>query len=268
MTMPTWTAGHLPGLDAREVAWHTLPFAAGGERLEVRVPVLQPAQLRALARSVKAAAAQHLKPLPVSRIVQIVDAAVARLLDPADPFRREAEQLLPVVSGYDAEMVRLGLNGFLQTFRAPQLHRFVAEDFTNPKVLDEFQPAVKGGSVRAFAEGERVPRHLVLGEAGQVAGGPGRAHGRLARRNSSTASEQPLACAPSARPSSRKPPSAATPTSSVRMLVTELKFARSQCTSTPRSPRATSRPLSGSTRRERIQCGPDFTEGTRALPSS
>ena len=44
--------------------------------------------------------------------------------------------LLPFVSGYDAEMVRLGLTGLLKTFRAPQLHRFVAEDFPNPKVLD------------------------------------------------------------------------------------------------------------------------------------
>ena len=151
--MTAWTAGYLPGLRTQDVAWHTLPFAAAGRQLEVRVPVLQPAQLAALARRVRAASAQHLSSLPVSKIVQILDAAVARLLDPRDPFRQEAEQLLPTVSGYDAEMVRLGLDGFLQTFRAPQLHRFVAEDFANPKVLDEFQPALKGGAVRAFGPG-------------------------------------------------------------------------------------------------------------------
>jgi len=148
-----WTAGHLPGLQAEEVAWHTLSFGAGAQALEVRVPVLQPAQLQALARRVKAASARHLQPLPVSRIVQILDAAVMRLLDPQDPYRREAERLLPAVTGYDAGMVKLGLDGFLQTFRAPQLHRFVAEDFANPKVLDEFQPALKGGLVRAFGPG-------------------------------------------------------------------------------------------------------------------
>ena len=151
--MATWTAGHLPGLRAEDVAWHTLPFAAGGRRLEVRVPVLEPAQLVALARRVKAASARHLKTLPVSEIVRILDAAVMRLLDPRDPWRQEAERLLPIVSGYDAEMVRLGLDAFLQAFRAPQLHRFVAEDFANPKVLDEFQPAPKGGAVRAFGPG-------------------------------------------------------------------------------------------------------------------
>jgi len=144
-----WTAGHLPGLAHDEVAWHTLTF---GE-LAVRAPVLQPSQLTALARRVKQAAARELASLPVSRIVALLDAVIARLLDPRDPYRQEAERLLPAVTGYDADMVRLGLTGFLQGFRAPQLHRFVAEDFANPKVLDEFQPATKGGFVRAYGPG-------------------------------------------------------------------------------------------------------------------
>jgi len=158
-----WTAGHLPGLAEEEVAWHTLSFGAGAQSVAVRVPVLQPAQLSALAQHVKEASARQLKRLPVSRIVQIIDAAVARLLDPRDRYRQEAERLLPAVTGYDAEMVRLGLTAFLQTFRAPQLHRFVAEDFANPKVLDEFQPALKGGFVRAFG-----PDLLVHSWAGNV----------------------------------------------------------------------------------------------------
>lgn len=159
----TWTAGHLPGLREDEVAWHTLAFGAGAQAVEVRVPVLRTEQLQALAQRVKVAASEHLQALSVSAIVGILDAAVARLLDPADPYRRELDVLLPVVSGYDAEMVRLGLTGYLQSFRAPQLHRFVAEDFANPKVLDEFQPAVKGGAIRAFG-----PALLVHSWAGNV----------------------------------------------------------------------------------------------------
>ena len=158
MTTP-WTAGYLPGFAMEEVGWQELSFGT----LQVRVPVLQPAQLTALARRVRAAAAQKLKPLPVSRIVGLLDAAVTRLLDPQDPYRIEAQRLLPQVSGYDAEMVRLGLDAFLQGFRAPQLHRFVAEDFANPKVLDEFQPAAKGGFVRALG-----PDLLVHSWAGNV----------------------------------------------------------------------------------------------------
>jgi hypothetical protein len=159
----TFTAGHLPGLREAEVAWQALSFGAGAQAVQVRVPVLAPAQLTALARRVKEASARHLHPLSVSQVIAIFDGAVARLLDPADPLRQEAERLLPAVSGYDREMVRLGLNGFLQSFRAPQLHRFVAEDFANPKVLDELQPAAKGGFVRAFG-----PQLLVHSWAGNV----------------------------------------------------------------------------------------------------
>ncbi|WP_332826470.1 acyl-CoA reductase [Ramlibacter sp.] len=149
MTTP-WIAGHLPGLAESDVQWHTLAFGDGAQRIEVSVPALQPQQLRALAQRVRAAARRELRSMRVSDIIAIVDAAIHRLLDPSDPYRLEALRLLPAVSGYDAEMVRLGLDGYLQRFRAPQLHRFLAEDFANPKVLDEFQPAVKGGAVRAF----------------------------------------------------------------------------------------------------------------------
>lgn len=163
MTTQRVVAGYLPGLAAEEVQWHTLGFGSGTDRLDVAVPVLSPAQMKALALRVKQASATHLKTLAVSQIIEIIDRCIARLLDPADPYRQQAEQLLSVVTGYDSEMVRLGLTSFCQRFRAPQLHRFVAEDFANPKVLDEFQPAAKGGAIRAFG-----PELLVHSWAGNV----------------------------------------------------------------------------------------------------
>ncbi|RYY83124.1 MAG: acyl-CoA reductase, partial [Comamonadaceae bacterium] len=92
----------------------------------------------------------HLKTMTVSQIIAVIDRAIARLLDRDDPWRQQAEAWLPVVSGYDSDMVRLGLTGFFKTFRAAQLHRFVAEDFANPKLLDGFQPTAKGGAAKAF----------------------------------------------------------------------------------------------------------------------
>ncbi len=125
--------------------------------------MLSPDQMRALAVRVGQASRRHLKTMTVSAIVDVVDRAIARLLDPADPYRRELDHLLPIVSGYDPEMVRLGLTAFFKTFRAPQLHRFVAEDFANPKLLDEFQPRPKGGAAKAFG-----PELLVHSWAGNV----------------------------------------------------------------------------------------------------
>ncbi|BCX53289.1 MULTISPECIES: acyl-CoA reductase [Comamonas] len=157
-------AGYLPGLGDDEVQWQTLDFGSqDGQLLEVSVPVLTAPQMQALACRVRKAAAIHLRPMPVAEIIDAIDRAMARLLDRNDIYRQQAEAWLPVVSGYDADMVRLGLTGFFKTFRAAQLKRFVAEDFPNPAVLDGFQPAAKGGAVRAFG-----PDLLVHSWAGNV----------------------------------------------------------------------------------------------------
>ena len=163
MTRLHAVAGYLPGLAHADVNWQVLVFESGATRLEVAVPVLSAEQMTALALRVRQAGRVHLKTMRVSEIVAVVDRAVARLLDPNDPYRQQADRLLPIISGYDAEMVRLGLTAFFKTFRAPQLQRFVAEDFANPTLLDEFQPRPKGGAARAFG-----PDLLVHSWAGNV----------------------------------------------------------------------------------------------------
>ena len=120
---PPWRAGHLPGLDPGQVHWQTLRFAAHGSHLDVELPLLTDAQMQRLAAHVRGAAQAQLQTLPVDAIIGIIDRAVARLLDANDPARREADELLPIVTGFDAERVRLGLTAYLQTFRAPQLRR-------------------------------------------------------------------------------------------------------------------------------------------------
>jgi hypothetical protein len=161
------TAGYLPGLRAEDVQWHTLGFGEGAQHVDVTVPQLTPAQLAALAAHVRTQGGAQLRAMPVSQIIAAIDRAIERLLNPADPYRVELELLLPRISGFDAEMVRLGLNAYLKTFRAPQLQRFLAEDFANPKLLDEFQPRPKGGMARALG-----PELLVHVWAGNVPGLP------------------------------------------------------------------------------------------------
>ena len=163
MTTQGITAGYLPGLRDDEVQWNMLHFERDGVRLEVSVPVLTAKKMQAKADRVREASNRHLRRMPVAEIIDAIDRAIARLLDRNDPYRQQAEAWLPVVSGYDADMVRLGLTGFFKTFRAAQLRRFVAEDFANPAVLDGFQPAPKGGAVRAFG-----PDLLVHSWAGNV----------------------------------------------------------------------------------------------------
>lgn len=156
-------AGYLPGLAPADLAWRTLRFEAGGRSLDLQVPQPDAAQLNALAQRVRQASRRHLKTMSVSQICALIDRAIARLLDPADPYRRQMDELLPIVTGYDEDMVRLGLTSLFKTFREPQLRRFIAEDFANPKMLDEFQPRPKGGAARAFG-----PDLLVHSWAGNV----------------------------------------------------------------------------------------------------
>ena len=163
MTTLRVAAGYLPGLAREDVQWQTLAFESAAGRLDVEVPVLSAPQMTALAQRVKRASRLQLRTMTVSQIVDVIDRAIARLLDPDDPYRQQADRLLPITSGYDAGMVRLGFTSFLKTFRAPQLQRFVAEDFANPKLLDEFQPRPKGGAARAFG-----PELLVHSWAGNV----------------------------------------------------------------------------------------------------
>ncbi len=162
-----WRAGHLPGLAPGDVQWQTLHYAAQGGHLDVEVPMLTDAQMQALAARVRRAAQAQLQTLTVDTVISVIDRTVARLLDAKEPARRELDALLPIVTGFDAEMVGLGLTAYLHAFRAPQLQRFVAQDFANPKVLDGFQPAVKGGAVRAFG-----PALLAHVWAGNVPGLP------------------------------------------------------------------------------------------------
>lgn len=179
MTHSVFKAGYLPGLNDAEVTWHRLRVGTGTEiparmntdiglgvqqaPLQVDVPQLTIAQMKALALRVQDASRTQLKTMSVSDIVRVLDKATARLLDANDIYRQQLERLLPQATGFDAEMVRLNLNAYLQTFRGLQLQRFVTEDFANPKVLDEFQPRIQGGWTRAFG-----PELLVHVWAGNV----------------------------------------------------------------------------------------------------
>ncbi|WP_448203895.1 acyl-CoA reductase [Azospirillum sp. sgz302134] len=160
-------AGYLPGLPTDRVDWRTLTFRRGDDAVEVAVPVLTDAQVAEVADRVREAARRHLKTRTVAEIAATIDRAVARLLDRDDPWRRKAERLLPLVTGYDAEMVRLGLTGYLKTFRLPELRKFLAEDFANPQILDDFQPMPKGGFAKAHG-----PDLLLHVWAGNVPGLP------------------------------------------------------------------------------------------------
>jgi hypothetical protein len=161
MSTVCFTAGYVPGISHEELAWHTLKYGENDSRLEVKVPILTPAQMLLMTQIVKNACNVQIKTMDVSEIVRTIDQAILRLLDVNNEDRKRIDTLLPIATGMDATMLRLNFSQYLQTFRALQLHRFIAEDFSNPKMLDEFQPRITGGWTKAV--GAELITHIWAG---------------------------------------------------------------------------------------------------------
>ena len=161
MSTVRFTAGYVPDISHEELAWHTLEYGENDSRLEVKVPILTQAQMLTVTQNVKNACNAQIKTMDVSEIVRVIDQAILRLLDVNNEDRKRIDTLLPIATGMDATMLRLNFSQYLQTFRALQLHRFIAEDFSNPKMLDEFQPRITGGWTKAV--GAELITHIWAG---------------------------------------------------------------------------------------------------------
>ncbi|OES45208.1 acyl-CoA reductase [Domibacillus iocasae] len=154
-------AGYLPDIGETEFETKILTFQSKNETVEVEIPFLTTEQMDKVIEKVKKASAETLKSFSISEIVSIIDQAIVRLLDRDSLYRQKAEKLLPIVTGYDEEIIRLGLTSYLKTFRKKELQRFLIEDLGNPLLLDDFQPRVKGGFSKAL--GPNVFTHIWSG---------------------------------------------------------------------------------------------------------
>lgn len=158
--MNTLRIGHLPGLGFAP-AWQDLPGVVLPAGHSVQVPVLTPAQLQALCEHLRGPGRTALRALPVRAIVQAIDATVQALLDARSEEHQTLLHWLPLVTGFSPEMVRVNLNATLRTYRAPQLQRFIAEDFGSAEMLDGFVPRPSGGL--SHAEGAALITHVWAG---------------------------------------------------------------------------------------------------------
>ena len=159
-TLTVRSVGWLPGVRDADIAeWQTLHFDSG---LELRVPRLSPSGLAAQLQRIAAARDAYLADLPVRHIITILDRVANRWLDPSSAYRREADLLLPRITGYAEPAVRKGLVSYLGMLRAENLRRLLEEELPDPTVLDEFVPRARGGGwTRAF--GPRLTVHVWSG---------------------------------------------------------------------------------------------------------
>jgi hypothetical protein len=165
-TVTRLDAFHLPALS--HVPTTTWSYGRGADAFEVRVPRLTPALLREQAAALLAARETHLARRPVAQVVSVIDRAAARLLDPGDPLRQTAERALPVMTGYSPAMVRWVLDRMAADWRAEPLRDLLRAEFGDPRVLDGFSPAARGGG-RRMAFGPRLTAHVFSGNVPGVA---------------------------------------------------------------------------------------------------
>jgi hypothetical protein len=113
-------------------------------------------RLAALLRGVKA----ELVSRPVQEIAQVLGAVGERFLDPEDPVRERALELLPPTSGLSAEMAAAVLDGMAADWTAARLSRLLEVDLGGGSVVDGFVYSPHG---RVQAVGPKLCVQVVSG---------------------------------------------------------------------------------------------------------
>lgn len=162
-------AYHLPDLREDDLrGWRVSEFD-GGE-VGLRYPLLRPQGLARLLGRLAEARRANLAERRTTEIVNTLDAAAARLADPASVERRQAEAALPAVTGYSPAMVRLILDRMTSDWRADRLRQLLRSEFQDPSVLESFRPLPAremGPHRRAY--GPRLSFHVFAGNVPGVA---------------------------------------------------------------------------------------------------
>jgi hypothetical protein len=159
--MHPFSCWHLPFIPEDELLTKTLTFTNHGRQVDLTMPLLEPALVTRTIGQLREHQRHSISQLRVGEIVEVIDEAVHLWLKPSYEKRQLAEEWLPVITGYDHEMIRLFLSRYFRQFRKESLLRMIDEDFSNPLVLDEFRPRKAGGLTKAY--GPELITHIFSG---------------------------------------------------------------------------------------------------------
>ena len=124
------------------------------------MPSPSPTDLSARLDALLANRIQHLVPRTARDILNCIDQAVQRCLDPHSPERREAEARLPETTGLSSAMVRHVLPLIFREYRADRIEALCVDELGSLEVLDRFVPSVSG---RKRASGPPLMTHVLAG---------------------------------------------------------------------------------------------------------
>ncbi|MCI2862836.1 acyl-CoA reductase LuxC [Staphylococcus hominis] len=138
--------GHIPFIEEKQLNYKRLEFAD----ITGLVPILSEQQLETVALQIKKNK-KKLSEYSTDYIINVIDQAIHILLDRNSPWRSQVEEVIPQITGYSYETIKVGFTKYLSRFRKHELSRFLTEDFTNPNILNQFVPNSKGGYSKAIS---------------------------------------------------------------------------------------------------------------------
>lgn len=127
----------------------------------LRYPELSTEQVELLGAELRRARERALLPRPAADLARVLGGVGARFLDPADPLRRRALELLPPTAGVSPSMAKAILDGMAADWTPGRLLELLERELADPTVLDRFVPDGSGRSVRAL--GAPLQVHLTAG---------------------------------------------------------------------------------------------------------
>lgn len=131
------------------------------ETYKLRYPVLKTSDIKKIILEIKQNRFEYLLKLPISKIITIIDQAITRWIDPSYPQRQLALKLLPAITGYNDETIKLEVKRFVRLFRKKELFRFVENELPQSTILDDFHPQKSGSMAKAF--GPQTTFHVFSG---------------------------------------------------------------------------------------------------------
>ncbi len=152
----------LPGIASDAIgAWYTLPGVAL-DGAPLRFPRLEPRDMHRVMDRMLAARRTYLAGATTRDLVDLVHAARDLWLDYDDPFRAEADRILPAVTAYAPAMVRRGLDDYLSIFKRDNLKALVRAELGDLDILDGFRERrLVSGKSRAY--GPEITTHVFSG---------------------------------------------------------------------------------------------------------
>jgi hypothetical protein len=128
--------------------------------IDVEVPCVDKEVAEKCIEKILLAREDHLLRTPLKKIIQAIDKASSNLSKRNYSLRKEAEEILPIVTGFSHEMISANLDSLMDSFRMDKLYKMLQSELGNPDYLDGFAKSISGKS-KVF--GPRLSVYILSG---------------------------------------------------------------------------------------------------------